>query len=116
MACGICRGLFTRGALFWGIFTPDERNITITGESTGRGIVCAALPEGPGFAEAVEGGWINLWVFAGGTWIWFSDGLAFAEAVEGAWFGPWGLGGGVWISFPDRPAFADAVEGGLFGP
>ena len=79
-----------------GIFTPDECNLTITGGTTGRGIVCAALPEGPGFADAVDGGWINPWV-AGGAWIWFPDGLVFADTVKGAWFGPWGLGGGAWI-------------------
>jgi len=112
----ICRGLFTRGAPILCILTPDKRNLNIPGAITGRGLFCVALPDRPGQADTIEGGWCAPWGFARRGWIWFADGPAFADTIEGGCFGPWGFSGGAWIWFPDGPAFADAVEGGWFGP
>ena len=69
--------------------TPDEGNLNIAGAITGRGLFCVVLPDGPGPADTIEGGWCAPSGFAGRGWIWFADGPAFVDAVEGGWFGPW---------------------------
>jgi len=81
---GFAEGYSLGEHLLLGIFTPDECNLTILGGSTLRGIFCTMLSEGPGFADAVEGGLINPWVFARGACIMFADGPEFADAVEEA--------------------------------
>jgi len=49
------------------ILTPNERNLNIAGAMTGRGLFCVALPDRPGPAQTIEGGWCAPWRFAGGA-------------------------------------------------
>jgi len=83
-----------RGAPILCILTPDKWNLNIPRAITGRGLFCVALPDGPGPADTIEGGWCAPLGLARRGWIWFADGPAFADAVEGGWFGTWGFSRG----------------------
>jgi len=54
-----------RGAPILCILTRDGRNLNIAGAITGRGLFCIALPDGPGPADTIEGGWCGPWGFPG---------------------------------------------------
>ena len=47
------------------ILTPDERNLNIAGAITTRGLFWVALPDAPGLADTIEGGWCGPWGFVG---------------------------------------------------
>ena len=81
-----------------------------------RGVFCAALLEGPGFGDTVEGSWINDWLFAGGAGVWLAEGPELADTVMEGWNNPWVFAVGASICFADGAEFADTVEGAWFAP